>query len=136
MERDILRMEASLWLSGTDFSPTIHIPFKALDTPWLIAPSYRKNPKIETGFKFSRFFSNKPIRKGLIFNGAGEPVGFITSSTKSFTLNKFIALGYTNREMELTGLHFINERKGVIQRMPIDLEPSHFIEPRYYREMK
>ena len=57
MERDILRMEASLRLSGTEFSPVIHIPFKALDTPWLIAPSYyRKNPKIETGFRFFHFF--------------------------------------------------------------------------------
>lgn len=136
MERDILRMEASLWLSGTDFSPVVHIPFNALNTPWLIAPSFRKNPKLETGFRFSKFFSNKPIRKGLIFNGSGEPVGFITSSTKSFTLDKFIALGYTNQELELTGIHFINERKGVINRMPIYLETSHFIEPRYYREMK
>ena len=134
MERDILRIEASLWLSGTDFSPTLHVPFKALDTPWLIAPNFRKNKKLETGFRFTKFFSNKPIKKGLVFNNAGEPVGFITSSTKSFTLNKFIALGYTNREMELTGIHFINERKGVIHIMPIEIENSHLIEPRYYRK--
>ena len=36
--------------------------------------------------------------------------------------------------MELTEIHFINERKGVVQIMPIEIETSHFIEPRYYRE--
>ena len=38
--------------------------------------------------------------------------------------------------MELTGIHFINERKGVVHRMPIEIETSHFIEPRYYKIIK
>lgn len=135
IERDILRMEASLWLSGTDFNPEIHIPFDALGSKWLVSPEYRKNLNLSSPIRFSRFVSNRPMKPGLIFNELGETVGFITSSTKSFTLDKFIALGYANHELELTGIHFINERKGVINRMPIYLETSHFIEPRYYREM-
>ena len=133
IERDILRMEASLWLSGTDFNPEIHIPFDALGSKWLVSPEYRKNPNFESPIRFSRFVSNRPMKPGLIFNELGETVGFITSTTKSFTLNKFIALGYANPSLNLEKLYTLATRNREKYKVPIELSREHFIEPRYYR---
>ena len=133
IERDILRMEASLWLSGTDFNPEIHIPFDALGSKWLVSPEYRKNLNLSSPIRFSRFVSNRPMKPGLIFNELGETVGYITSSTKSFTLDKFIALGYSNPNLNLKKLYTLVSRNREKYKMPIELTREHFIEPRYYR---
>ena len=133
IERDILRMEASLWLSGTDFNPELNIPFDALGSKWLVSPEYRKNLNLSSPIRFSRFVSNRPMKPGLIFNELGEAVGFITSSTKSFTLDKFIALGYSNPNLNLKKLYTLVSRNREKYKIPIELTREHFIEPRYYR---
>jgi glycine cleavage system aminomethyltransferase T len=73
------------------------------------------------------------MKPGLIFNELGETVGFITSTTKSFTLNKFIALGYANPSLNLEKLYTLATRNREKYKVPIELSREHFIKPRYYR---
>ncbi len=73
------------------------------------------------------------MKPGLIFNELGETVGFITSTTKSFTLNKFIALGYTNPSFNLRNLYALATRNQKKYKVQLEISKDNFIEPRYYR---
>ena len=127
IERDILRQEAGLCLSGNEFSNKMGVKFNALGMRFLIDPLYRKNPIYNSYLQLTKFTSNKPIKTMEITNNKNENVGFITSSTKSFNLNKFIGLGYlTKISMEDTCLNNGNE---------IQVHKGNFIEPRYYKAL-
>lgn len=137
IERDILRMEAGLCLSGNEFGDNKEIYYKDLNMNFLIG----KRRRLEGGFigseyinyhKYNRrgFYSKRPLKEGnLIFNN-DEVVGFITSSTKSYNLNKFISMGYINNNINTNNLYTIVNNKSV----EIDLISLPFIENRYYRK--
>ena len=104
IERDILRTEAGLNLSGTEFGENLNIKFNSLNMPFLIDVKYRKNEIFKSNMTQMLFSYEKPISKGTIFKKdhiqeREIDVGFITSSLKSFNLNKFIGIGYVNKDI-------------------------------------
>lgn len=104
IERDILRTEAGLNLSGTEFGEKLNIKFNSLNMPFLIDVKYRKNEQFKSNMTQMLFSSEKPISKGAVFKKdhiqeRERAVGFITSSLKSFNLNKFIGIGYLNKDL-------------------------------------
>jgi aminomethyltransferase len=116
IERDLLRLESGLCLSGTEFGKNLKIDFKALNMDFMIDLKYRKKLDFQSDYTRVGFTSNKPIRRGPILNKDDESIGLITSSNKSFNLNKFIGMGYLNKNslgdtlygnMELVTLPFI-----------------------------
>lgn len=98
IERDLLRLESGLCLSGTEFSKELNIDFKALDMNFTIDLKYRKQYNFQSDYTRVGFTSERPIRKGSIFNVKDEEIGIITSSNKSFSLNKFIGMGYIKKD--------------------------------------
>ena len=79
---------------------------------------YRKQYNFQSDYTRVGFTSERPIRKGSIFNEKNEGIGFITSSNKSFNLNKFIGMGYIKKEniddklkndLKLVNLPFIKQ---------------------------
>ena len=127
IERDILRMEAGMCLSGNEFDKNKPIDFNSLSMKFLIDKQYRKDyvPK----YKLTLFTSTKPIIKTNIYQNNIE-VGYITSATKSFNLNKFIAMGYLETSIEPNNLYFIKNNK----KTCIDIHKNPFIEQKYYRK--
>ena len=125
IERDLLRLEAGLCLSGTEFGGDIDIGFKALNMDFMVDLKYRKQYNFQSEYTRVGFTDKKPIRKGPIKDIDGSEVGFITSSNKSFNLNKFIGMGYLkkalldsscelncelNTNMELVSLPFVETK--------------------------
>ena len=98
VERDLLRLESGLCLSGTEFSEELNIDFKALDMDFTVDLKYRKEYNFESDYTRVGFVNEKPIRKGKILNESEEEIGVITSSNKSFNLNKFIGMGYIKKK--------------------------------------
>jgi aminomethyltransferase len=125
IERDILRQEAGLCLSGVEFSESMDVKFNALGMRFLIDPIHRKNHLYNSYLQLTKFTSNKPIKKDVITNNKNKNIGIITSSTKSFNLNKFIGLGYIQK-ISLDDICFNN---GNI----IQVHDGNFIEPKYYK---
>jgi aminomethyltransferase len=114
IERDVLRTEAGLCLSGAEFGDNLGIKFNSLNMPFLVDKKYRVDNSLKVRFRSelvkTMVVSNKPIQKGSLFvedtkyknEGNYEmKVGFITSAVKSFSLNRFIGIGYINREYRL-----------------------------------
>jgi aminomethyltransferase len=123
IERDLLRLEAGMSLSGIEFGEDMNINFKDLDMDFLIDKKYRTHDNFVSNYKRVGFINNKPIKKGGIYNMENESVGFITSSNKSFNLNKFIGIGYLNRTA-------YNEK--INGNMTLVKLP--FIKPNYYKQ--
>ena len=116
VERDLLRLEAGLCLSGTEFGEDMGINFKALNMDFMVGLKYRKANNYHSDYTRVGFTNSRPIRQGGIKNSGGEEIGFITSSNKSFNLNKFIGIGYIRKDnlkdnfegnLEITSLPFI-----------------------------
>lgn len=119
VERDLLRLESGLCLSGTEFGGDMNIDFKALNMDFMIDLKYRKQRQFQSDYTRVGFVNEKPIRQGPIINIRDEEIGFITSSNKSFNLNKFIGMGYMKKDclddklknnMELVNLPFIEPK--------------------------
>ena len=118
VERDLLRLESGLCLSGTEFGGDLNIDFKALDMNFTVDLKYRKKYNFQSDYIRVGFTNEKPIRKGKILNESEEEIGIITSSNKSFNLNKFIGMGYIKKEnidnklkndLKLVNLPFIKQ---------------------------
>ena len=43
----------------------------------------------------------RPLKENNIIYLEGEKTGFVTSTTKSYNLNKFISIGYLNKDIQL-----------------------------------
>lgn len=125
IERDILRQEAGLCLSGVEFSDSMNIKFDSLGMRFLIDIIYRKNPDLSSDIKLTKFIGNKPIKSTSIVNKDNNEIGFITSSTKSFNLNKFIGLGYL-KKTSANDICFNNGNE-------IRVHEGNFIDPQYYK---
>lgn len=105
VERDIMRLEAGFCLSGNEFGPNMKIHFNEADLDFII----KKRRRRELDFVGGENFNKKPekmrktfsCKKSLlnqkdIYNENGDIIGFITSSSFSFSKNYFIGMGYVN----------------------------------------
>jgi aminomethyltransferase len=133
--RDILRLEAGLNLSGNEFGKHMNVNYSSLNMNFLTSPIYRKNLNLTNDYKQFRFTSKKPIKTGKIYSNNQE-LGFITSATKSFNIDKFIALGYLNINKlnivsNLGDIYLIDDRNKVNN---IYIHHSPFIETNYYKK--
>ena len=150
IERDILRLEAGLCLSGNEFSEGSLIHFNDTNLNFIIGKRRRK----EKGFIGEIYINEKPsfIRCGFecsrpikinekIYtnyrNMYEKNIGFITSSTKSYNLNKFIGMGYISKEMYDeninnnifdNNLYMLNNEK----KVDIKIHNLPFIKSNYY----
>lgn len=98
VERDLLRLEAGLCLSGSEFGEEMGINFKALGMDFMVGLKHRKENNYQSDYIRTGFMGKRPIKTGKLVNAKGDEVGLITSSNKSFNLNKFIGMGYILRE--------------------------------------
>ena len=98
VERDLLRLEAGLCLSGTEFGEDMGINFKALNMDFMVGRKYKQKYNFESEYTRVGFTNSRPIRQGKLENSDGKEIGFITSSNKSFNLNKFIGMGYIRKD--------------------------------------
>ena len=154
IERDILRLEAGLCLSGNEFSENSLIHFNDTNLNFIIGKRRRK----EKGFIGEMYINDSPsyIRCGFVcsrpikvnekiytnYNNMYEKnIGFITSSTKSYNLNKFIGMGYISKEMYIenqnnnifnNNLYILNNNK----KVDIKLHNLPFIKSSYYNKPK
>ena len=85
--------------SCTEFGGDIDVGFKALNMDFMVDLKYRKQYNFQSEYTRVGFMDKKPIRKGPIKDIDGRDVGFITSSNKSFNLNKFIGMGYLKKAL-------------------------------------
>ena len=119
IERDLLRLESGLCLSGTDFGGDLNVDFKALNMNFMIDLKYRKQHNFNSDYTRVGFTDTRPIRSGPVFTSDDIEIGLVTSSNKSFNLNKFIGMGYVKKEslnanlkgnMELVSLPFVRQK--------------------------
>ena len=119
IERDLLRLESGLCLSGTDFGGDLNVDFKALNMNFMIDLEYRKRYNFTSDYTRVGFTDSRPIRPGPVFTSDDIEIGLVTSSNKSFNLNKFIGMGYLKKEslnaqlkgnMELVSLPFVRQK--------------------------
>jgi len=139
--RDILRLEAGLNLSGSEFDKDMNINFGAINMNFLVHPIYRKKFNLNSKIKQFRFSSNKPIKKGII-SSYNKKVGFITSSGKSFNLDKFIGIGYlktidfnSNEYIELNDNYNIDiDTNNKDKKQKLSIHKDSFVKTNYYRK--
>jgi aminomethyltransferase len=142
IERDILRTEAGLNLAGSEFNDSMKIKFKALNMDFLIDKKFRNDSKFESDIRKILFSSEKPIKRGQIFVKSNTDqdidLGFITSTVKSFNLDKFIGMGYINKDLFdyinrsqiKNDIIYTKDRKN--NNYYLDVY-NQFIKPKYYR---
>lgn len=110
LERDILRLEAGLCLSGNEFGEKLDIHFQESNLDFIIGKRRRQDLNFRGAQNFNLtqtqtpklkrcgFTCHRPIRPSKIYY-QGLEVGFITSGVKSYNLDKFIAMGYLNADL-------------------------------------
>lgn len=137
MERDILRLEAGLCLSGVDFGSDMLIKFNSLNMNFLVGNKRRIDKNFiggnylegQTYLRRVGFISDTPIKIGEDIFNSSKQIGYITSSTKSFNLNKFISMGYISNKN--------NEEPFVIlrgKRIPLSETSLPFVPHKYFRK--
>ena len=72
--------------------------FKALNMDFMVGLKYRREKNLKSEYIRKGFVGKRPIKKGKIYNQEGKDIGHITSSNKSFNLNKFIGMGYVRKD--------------------------------------
>lgn len=120
LERDILRLEAGLCLSGSEFGSELDIHFQDLDMNFLIGKKRKQDLNFIGGDNFNQvskkvrsgFICKRPLRPSPIYCEDRE-VGFITSGVKSYNLDQFIGMGYVERDLE-GDLYIKNGKKDTI----------------------
>ena len=140
--RDILRLEAGLNLSGAEFGfneeDKIHdhiqnrkVNFGSLGMNFLIDKKFRTDLNLDSSLTQIKISSTSPIKKGKIYvqnKNEISDVGFITSSLKSFNFNKFIGLGYVDKNY-INDTIFIEGYKGAKNILTIE---EKFVNKNYY----
>lgn len=149
LERDILRLEAGLCLSGNEFGDKLDIHFQESNLNFIIGKRRRQELNFNGGLNFNGelqrekekdkqlirygFTCHRPLRPSKIYS-AGKEVGFITSGVKSYNLNTFIGMGYINLdiiELENNKTLYIKVNKKEVE---IKKHKLPFIETNYYRK--
>ena len=133
IERDILRQEAGLWLAGNEFSRSYPIQFDGLNSKYLTDIKYRNNEHFYCESRLKYFCSDKPIKNVPIYCNSDIIRGVITSSNKSFTLNKFIGLGYLNNDQNFDS-NSIYYKGNNGKKNPIIVSDKPFVKNKYYRK--
>ena len=136
VERDILRMEAGLCLSGNEFGEKMEVNFSDLNMNFIIGKR-RRNTGGFIGFnninKKSQnrigLFSDRPLKIGDFIYNNNMIVGKITSSTKSFNLDKFISIGYINVNIN-DDIYTIKNKK----KIDLTITKLPFIKNNFYRK--
>lgn len=154
IERDILRLEAGLCLSGSEFSPDLGIHFNDTGLDFTIGKRRRGldncnfigSDYLSDASKFKRvgFSCKRPIKNTEIYlnnnNISEQSVGFITSASKSYGLNKFIGMGYVSLDViksrgedtdSLESQFYFNNNS---KKVDLILESLPFIKSSYYRK--
>jgi len=109
IERDMLRLEAGMCLSGTDFGGDMAIHFDALNMDFMVDSKYRNQDHFKSDYTRVGFTNKTPIKVGPLYNIDNEDIGFITSSNKSYNLDTFIGMGYLKKTSIMNGDHFLQE---------------------------
>ena len=139
LERDILRLEAGLCLSGSEFgSEDNQIHFQDSNLNFIIGKKRRKNLGfigdknflLEPSYQRVGFSSPRPVRPTEIYSSDDKEIGFITSGIKSYSLDKFIGMGYVKKDYVDKNLYFKNNNKNY----EMELEELPFLENKYYRK--
>ena len=116
IERDLLRLEAGLCLSGIEFGQDMDVKFDALGMNFLLDKKFRNQESFKSDYIRVGFTNSRPIKKGNIYTIYDDLVGFITSSNKSYNIDEFIAIGYIKKSamnhqlvnnLKVTNLPFI-----------------------------
>ena len=118
IERDILRLEAGFCLSGKEFGKEKDIFYKDINMNFLIG----KNRKESGNFigsdniivqKYNRkgIYSNRPLKDNDIIYCNQTIVGYVTSSSKSYYLDKFISMAFIEKDTDLKNLYTIKNKK-------------------------
>jgi aminomethyltransferase len=128
IERDLLRLEAGLCLSGTEFGGDLNVGFKSLNMDFMVDLKYRKQYNFQSEYTRVGFTDKRPIRKGVLTDINGEEIGVITSSNKSFNLNKFIGMGYLKKEL-------INSELNGKLNGNMELVSLPFVDSKYYKQI-
>jgi aminomethyltransferase len=153
IERDILRLEAGLCLSGTEFSPNMNVHFNDANIDFVIGKKRRNDKSFIGGDNFDNthkkykkykrvgFVCKRPIKKTKIYcytslsNTQEEhehEIGYITSCSVSYNLGTFIAMGYIDIQFKNIlddDIYFkYNNKKIVINKID-----TPFVKPNYYR---
>jgi len=134
IERDILRLEAGLWLAGNEFSRANPIKFNALNSKFLIDNRYRNNEHFETFTRMKFISSERPFKRGTIYYDDDKIIGVVTSSGKSFNLDKFIGIGFINNDNRPVHSTLAYSLGNNNKRNPLTIHDSPFINGKYYRK--
>jgi aminomethyltransferase len=131
--RDILRLEAGLNLSGAEFNENMNTKFNSLNMNFLLEKKFRieNRNNLISDYKQFKFSSNKPINLGEIYS-KNEIIGLITSSTMSFNLKKFIALGYIKYNEAQDNEIYVKDNRNKENILKIHVE--NFINTNYYKK--
>lgn len=118
IERDILRIEANYCLSGNEFGIDKHIHFNEIDMDFIIS----KRRRNELNFIGANNLNNKPklrriyftcnkslLNTKVIYDSYDNQIGFITSSTFTYNQNKFIGIGYIQKDFDLCKKIFVKK---------------------------
>ena len=138
IERDIMRLEAGLCLSGVDFGDDMNIHFNDLGMNFLITKKVKEKGvfigsnriKKSPSHKRMGFITSKPVHARDIIYYKDLPIGCITSSNVSYTTNKFISMGYVKVEYKDHEIYCKSRDRN------IDLEttPLPFVKHNFYRK--
>lgn len=124
IERDILRIEANFCLSGNEFGINKHIHFNEIGMDFLISKKRRN----ELNFIGANNLNNKPklrriyftckkslLNNNIIYDDTYNQIGFITSSTFTYNLNKFIGIGYIQKDFDLYKSIYVKKNEDFIR---------------------
>ena len=81
------------------------------------------NLQKESNKKRTGFYSKKPLKEGDKLFTKDKEVGMITSSTISFTLDEFIAMGYIDQNINEPIYTKKNEKKNFIKQAKLPFLP-------------
>ena len=143
LERDILRLEAGLCLSGSEFGEKLEIHFQNSNLDFIIGKRRRKELNFRGASNFhslyqkglirAGFTCHRPIRPGKIYY-EGLEVGFITSGVKSYNLNTFIGMGYLNENLINHNNNSILYLKVRGKEVEIERNKIPFINTKFYQK--
>ena len=78
--------------------------------------------------------SERPFKTGTIYYDDDKIIGVVTSSGKSFNLDKFIGIGFINNDNNPVHSTLAYSLGNNNKRIPLTIHDSPFINGKYYRK--